>query len=110
MTTTLSRASAQSALSADRLIRGSEWHEAVITAGVRGFGGPPHGHPSRWDWGQVAYDLGMAIQRASAKFDVRTMMTAKQLAIVDRPSHIPANAHPIKDLDGSTMYAWNDKP
>lgn len=85
MITILSRASAQAALNADRLIRGSEWYEAVITAGVRGFGGPPHGHSSRWDWGQVAYDLGMAIQRAAQKFDVRTMLNAKQLAVLDRP-------------------------
>lgn len=77
MTTVLSRASAQAALASDLLIRGSEWHEAVITAGVRGFGGPPHGHESRWDWGQVAYDLGMAQQRAAGKFDVRNLKGVK---------------------------------
>lgn len=42
---------------------GSEWLEAVITAGVRGFGGPPHGHESRWDFGWTLKTLDIAMQK-----------------------------------------------
>lgn len=45
------------------LIPGSQHLEAVITAGVRGFGGPPHGHESRWDWSVTLKSLSYAMQR-----------------------------------------------
>ncbi len=52
---------ASAALAGD-IVVGSEWHEAAITAGVRGFGGPAHGHPSRWDWGVTFATLEQAMR------------------------------------------------
>lgn len=46
-----------------RLPPGAEWCEAVIRAGMQGFGGPPHGDPRRFDWGVTASTLSVAWQR-----------------------------------------------
>lgn len=63
-----------------RLPTGAEWHEAVIRAGVQGFGGPPHGHETRWDWGATATSLGIALDRAARLERTYREMTPKQRA------------------------------
>lgn len=57
---------------------GSEWLEAVITAGIRGYGGPPHGHPSRWDWGRMASSLALAQQKHDRLYRIVREMTPDQ--------------------------------
>lgn len=63
-----------------RLPPGAEWHEAVISAGVQGYGGPPHGHESRWDWGVTASTLALAQQRNVRLQGIVRDMTLEQRA------------------------------
>jgi hypothetical protein len=63
---------------------GSEWHEAVIAAGVRGFGGPPHGSPERWDWGFTAQSLARALQRSEMRARLHAGATPAQRALLLR--------------------------
>lgn len=51
-------------------VSGSEWCEAVITASLRGLGGPPHGHPSRWDWGMTVKSLALAQMPHGGAFEI----------------------------------------
>lgn len=49
-----------------RLRPGSEWWELVIHASLvdpERWAGPPHGHPSRWDWGFTLRSLVESMQR-----------------------------------------------
>lgn len=43
-------------------IHGSEWHEAVIRAGVVGLSATTHGAPDRWDWGATFASLERAFR------------------------------------------------
>ena len=63
---------------------GASWYEAVLTASRRGFGGPPHGHPSRWDWGVTVRSLGTAIARHQHLERVWGNLSAEQRELIWR--------------------------
>jgi hypothetical protein len=63
-----------------RLPPGAEWLEVVIRAGVAGFGGPPHGDSSRWDWGLTAQSLGVALEKHARLSRILSDMTPDQRA------------------------------
>lgn len=61
-----------------RLPTGSEWAHAAIEAGKQGYGGPPHGDASRWDWGLTLRSLDVAFQRHKMLREFVAGMTAEQ--------------------------------
>lgn len=61
-----------------RLPTGSEWLDGVIRAGMQGYGGPPHGDSSRWDWGLTLRTLDVAMQRHKMLCEFVEGMTPEQ--------------------------------
>lgn len=61
---------------------GASWHEAVIRAGKLGYGGPPHGDPSRRDWGATARSLATAQQTRERQERMVAAMTDEQRAFL----------------------------
>ena len=61
-----------------RLPPGAEWYEAVIRSGLAGYGGPPHGDSSRWDWGVTASTLRLATDRHQRMQRIVDDMTPEQ--------------------------------
>jgi hypothetical protein len=69
---------------------GSQHLEAVITAAVRWpstHAGPPHGHPSRWDWSVTLRSLAEACMRTERLAKHAASMTeAERLEVWGDPS------------------------
>ena len=62
---------------------GSEWWELVIHASLavpERWGGPPHGHPSRWDWGWTLLSIAETAQRHEHLQRLARNLTPDQLA------------------------------
>lgn len=62
---------------------GSEWWELVIRGSLavpERWAGPPHGHPTRWDWGFTVRSMAEAEQRREHLERLARNMTPEQLA------------------------------
>ena len=83
----------------DGAITGSEHYEAVVFAGCRGWGGPSHGSPERWDWARVVSSLTEAQDYWRRREEVRAMVA---VWTVDERAQLYAdmseNAKRIRDM------------
>lgn len=69
----------------ERMRPGSEWHELVVFASLAAperWAGPPHGHPSRWDWGRTLRSMCEAFSRHERLRKFAAGMTPEQRDLV----------------------------
>lgn len=62
---------------------GSEWWELVLHGALinpERWAGPPHGHPTRWDWGFTLRSLDEARQKREHLERIARNLTPEQLA------------------------------